>query len=135
MGLPQVVLQYIKKALRRFIGVQKQIEFHLPHHEIPQPSPCFIYNVRTNLMRDFFARKIVVPVLIMIVLIFVTILHWDMCVIVHPGCIWMGQVLVQKIILVINGEHAHNYANLFSKMDHPRIDINVFAMKTIFWNR
>ena len=91
--------------------------------------------VRTNLMRDFFARKIVVPVLKMSVLIFVTILHWDLCVIVHPGCIWMGQALVQKIILVTNGEHAHNYANLFSKMDRPKIDINVFAMKTTFWNR
>jgi arabinogalactan endo-1,4-beta-galactosidase len=47
----------------------------------------------------------------------------------------MGQVLVQKIILVTNGEHAHSYANLFSKTDRPKIDINVFAMKTTFWNR
>ena len=39
-SLPQVVLQDIKKnPFRGLIGMQKTIEVHLPHYEIPQPSP------------------------------------------------------------------------------------------------
>ena len=30
-----------KNLLRWFIGVWKHIEFHLPHYEIPQPSPRY----------------------------------------------------------------------------------------------
>ena len=36
---PQDVLQGIKNPLRWLIGMQKSIEIHLPHYEIPQPSP------------------------------------------------------------------------------------------------
>ena len=39
MAPPQVVLQYIKNPWRGFIRVQKRIEYHLPHYQIPQPSP------------------------------------------------------------------------------------------------
>ena len=28
-----------KKSLKEFVMVQKPIEFHIPHYEIPQPSP------------------------------------------------------------------------------------------------
>jgi len=36
---PQVVLQDIKNPLRGLIGMEKIIEIHLPHNEIPQLSP------------------------------------------------------------------------------------------------
>ena len=40
MALNQTVLQDIKNPLRIFIQILKSIEFHQPHYEIPQLSPC-----------------------------------------------------------------------------------------------
>ena len=34
---PQVFFQDIKNPLRGLIGMQKPVEFHLPHYEILQP--------------------------------------------------------------------------------------------------